>query len=216
MGLYYSTVNDLLKQTLDIVMSAEVFNSFRLVGGTALSLQLGHRLSVDIDLFSDLPYGDIDFGSIDKFLESTFSYTHHLPDLNPSFGKSYTVGMDKDNKIKLDVFYADPFVFPLLEEDGIRMAARNEILAMKIDVIQRGGRKKDFWDIHALLPFHEVRSMLNLHSLRYPYTHDEELILNNFVDFTLADDDFDPICLHGKHWEFIKEDITDAVNAVNR
>lgn len=50
--LYYNTVNELLKQILLTLMSAEVFAPFRLVGGTALSLQLGHRMSIDIDLFT--------------------------------------------------------------------------------------------------------------------------------------------------------------------
>lgn len=38
---------------------AKVFEPFRLVGGTALSLQMGHRLSVDIDLFTDAEYGTL-------------------------------------------------------------------------------------------------------------------------------------------------------------
>jgi hypothetical protein len=54
--------------------------------------------------------------------------------------------------------------------------------------------------------------MLELHSLRYPYGHDRDLIINNLTDFSYADDDFNPICLHGKYWEFIKEDIEDAVS----
>lgn len=64
--IYYNTVNDLLKNTLNTLMESSVFESFRLVGGTALSLQLGHRTSVDIDLFSDAPYGSIDFKVIDE------------------------------------------------------------------------------------------------------------------------------------------------------
>ena len=53
--------------------------------------------------------------------------------------------------------------------------------------------------------------MLSLHKQRSEYTHDEEKILQNFIDFTSADDDFDPVCLKGKYWEFIKEDIQAAV-----
>jgi hypothetical protein len=49
---------------LDILMKSPILNSFRLVGGTVLSLQLGHRLSVDIDLFSDALYGSIDSKSL--------------------------------------------------------------------------------------------------------------------------------------------------------
>lgn len=210
--IYYNTVNDLLKNTLITLMESSVFESFRLVGGTALSLQLGHRLSVDIDLFSDVPYGFIDFKAIDEFIEKTFPYHHHFSNLNPAMGKSYSVGTDNNNVVKLDVFYTDTFIQSPLIEDAIRMATAEEIIAMKIDVVQRIGRKKDFWDLHELLSHYNISTMLSLHEQRYPYTHDEELILNNLINFQLADDDFDPICLRGKYWEFIKEDIVDLVN----
>jgi predicted nucleotidyltransferase component of viral defense system len=209
----YITVNDLLKSTLITLMESSVFESFRLVGGTALSLQLGHRFSVDIDLFSDVPYGSIDFKAIDEFIEKTFPYHHHFSNLDPAMGKSYTVGTDKDHVVKLDVFYTDTFIQPPLIVDEIRMATIEEIIAMKIDVVQRTGRKKDFWDLHELLQKYNLSTMLSLHQERYPYTHDEELIMSNLLNFELAEDDFDPICLRGKYWEFIKEDIVDAVKA---
>ena len=60
--LYTNTINELVKNSLQILMQAPVFDPFRLVGGTALSLQVGHRESIDLDLFSDAPYGSIDFG----------------------------------------------------------------------------------------------------------------------------------------------------------
>ena len=44
--LYYSTINDLLKNSLKILMDSSVFENFRLVGGTALSLQLGLEKTV--------------------------------------------------------------------------------------------------------------------------------------------------------------------------
>jgi len=52
--------------------------------------------------------------------------------------------------------------------------------------------------------------MFALHKQRYIYNHEEEIILSNFTNFELADEDFNPVCLRGKHWEFIKEDIQDA------
>lgn len=214
--LHYNTVNDHLKSSLVTLMRSPVFEQFRLVGGTALSLQLGHRESVDIDLFSDAPYGSIDFKTIDIFIEKTFPYHHHFSNLDPAMGKSYAIGIDMDNVIKLDVFYTDTFIQPSLIEDDIRMATIIEIIAMKMDVIQRIGRKKDFWDLHELLTLYDIRSMLHSHQLRYPYTHDEKLILHNLANFELADDDFNPICLRGKYWEFIKEDIIEVVEAYNK
>ena len=66
-------------------------------------------------------------------------------------GISYIVGDTAEDSFKLDLFYTDAFVFPLREVKAIRMASTEEIAAMKLDVVQRGGRKKDFWDLHALL-----------------------------------------------------------------
>jgi predicted nucleotidyltransferase component of viral defense system len=192
-------------------MSAEELASFRLVGGTALSLQIGHRKSIDIDLFTSSPYKTIDFDRIDRFLETKFSYVDHSPNLRPAMGKSYFIGDDKQNAVKLDVFYTDEFIRETSVEDGIRMASVEEIVAMKLDVVQRGGRKKDFWDLHELFATYTVDDMLRLHLERYPFGHDRQLIIKNFTDFSFADDDFDPICLKGKYWQFIKEDIKDIM-----
>lgn len=54
--------------------------------------------------------------------------------------------------------------------------------------------------------------MLALHEIRHPYTHDRASIKNNFIKFTSADEDFDPVCLKGKHWEIIKLDMIEFVN----
>ena len=211
--LHYRTISKALKSNLHILMQSDLFASFRLVGGTALSLQLGHRSSVDIDLFSDAHYGSIDFSVLDFFLESAFSFCDHLKFTNEAFGKSYLIGESRENAVKLDVFYTDTFVHPPLVIDDIRMADIEEIIAMKMDVVQRGGRKKDFWDLHELLPRFGIQAMIDLHRTRYPYTHEENLIIQNLTDFKEADNDFDPVCLRGKYWAFIKEDIEDAVAA---
>ena len=210
--LYYDTVNNLLRDSLIHLMAAKEFSMFRLVGGTALSLQIGHRQSVDIDLFSDVEYGTIDFYVITDYLKVNFPYVDHQS-MQPAMGKCYFIGENADQAIKLDVFYTDTFIQPALVEDTIRMASLEEIIAMKVDVVQRGGRKKDFWDLHALFDLYNMERMLELHEKRYPYSHDKKLILQNFTDFTEADDDFDPICLKGNYWEFIKEDIEGIVSS---
>jgi hypothetical protein len=51
--------------------------------------------------------------------------------------------------------------------------------------------------------------MLAMHKQRFPYTHDGHQIRRYLVNFENADEDFDPICLKGKHWEIIKLDIID-------
>jgi predicted nucleotidyltransferase component of viral defense system len=132
-------------------MSAPEFSKFRLVGGTALSLQLGHRVSVDIDLFTDAEYNSIDFNLIENFLYSNFEYVDTGFGIPIALGKSFLIGENQDNSVKLDVYYTDHFIQTPITEEGVRIATIEEIIAMKVDVISRKGRKKDFWDIHELL-----------------------------------------------------------------
>jgi hypothetical protein len=212
MMLYWNTVNDLLRESLLILMLASELKDFRLVGGTALSLHLGHRMSVDIDLFTDASYGSIDFDAIEDFLKTSFGYVEGDFGGNPGMGKSYMIGPTSDNLVKLDIYYSmDPFFQESVVIDNIRLASIEEIIAMKVDVIQRGGRKKDFWDIHELLDSYTISQMIGLHALRFEWTHNEAQIRNNFILFHDADLEPDPICLKNKEWVFIMEDIEDAV-----
>lgn len=213
--LFYSTVDPLLKSILLQLMAADEFKEFRLVGGTALSLQLGHRISIDIDLFTSAAYGSIDFEKIDSHLTETFPFLEYYPIL-PAMGKSYRVGNSAKNFIKLDVFYTDDYISDILEADGIRMANLADIVAMKVEVVQNLGRKKDFWDLHKLLENYSIEEMIGLHQKRYPYNHDRSLIIKNFTDFSLADDEPDPNCLEGKYWELIKLDFEEKIEQINK
>lgn len=210
-SLFYNTVSPILLGTLKKLMEFPLFAPFRLVGGTSLSLQLGHRQSVDIDLFTDSEYSTIDFAAINKYLEGNFNYVDSLNTAIIGMGKSWFIGESESNCIKIDLYYTDSFIRPCLTRDRIRFAKLEDITAMKLDVIARGGRKKDFWDIHELLETFSLEQMLYLHKERYPWTHDKAEILKKLIEFEQADDDFDPICMKNKYWELIKLDILETV-----
>jgi hypothetical protein len=211
MPLHFNTVTPLLRTILEDLMQAQEFDSFRLVGGTALSLYYGHRMSVDIDLFSDADYGSLDFKAIDDYLRAYYFYVDSM-DIQPvGMGKSYYVGRSAEESVKLDLYYTDEFIDALQEYGSIRLASRSEIAAMKLDVVQRGGRKKDFWDIDMLLEDFSIGEMFALHKQRYPYTHDRMLLMDQFTDFSGADEDFEPLCLRGRHWELIKLDMIELI-----
>lgn len=213
--LYYNTVTPLLRKILIHLMSSDVFADFRLVGGTALSLHRGHRMSVDIDLFTDAEYNSINFDSIEAFLREHYPYVDTYNYNVIGFGKSYFIGNSQDDAIKLDLFYTDSFIDGVIVVDDIRLASVEEIIAMKLDVILRTGRKKDFWDIHELIEDYTIEDMFALHEKRYPYTHDREVLITKFIDFEEADDDFEPDCLRGNYWEFIKLDIIDFIGGID-
>ena len=192
-------------------MQSSLFDPFRLVGGTALSLQCGHRMSDDIDLFTDSPYDSLDFAEIDKFLRKTFAYVSDLAPGPVGMGVACLVGHLKHESVKLDLYYTDTFIQPPFHFGPYRLATVEEIIALKIDIVQRKARKKDFWDLDELLNTYSIEQMITLHKQRYPYNHDEKLIRENFVDFERADEDFTPICLKGKHWELIKLDFVERL-----
>src|SRR5690606_6972463 len=104
-------------------------------------------------------------------LKNTFAYVDFFTNLQPGLGRSYSIGNSGNDNVKLDLFYTDPFIRTPLIEDGIRLATLDEIIAMKIDVVQRGARKKDFWDLHELLSKYSLVEMLQLHEERYEYDH---------------------------------------------
>ena len=214
-SLHWHTVTPILKAGLTKLMSVPMFSPFRLVGGTSLSLQLGHRASVDIDLFTDATYNSVNFYAIDTALKNIFPYVYppRLPK-TIGMGLSYIVGNTSHDSFKLDMYYTDSFIYDMLQVENIRMASIKEVAAMKIDVVQRMGRKKDFWDIHELCDTYTIEDMISFHQARYPYTHERETILKNLIDFSAADNDFDPICLRGKKWELIKLDMINRMSGI--
>jgi predicted nucleotidyltransferase component of viral defense system len=211
MKLHTETTSALLWDILNQLMGLGELASFRLVGGTSLSLQLGHRISVDIDMFSDAVYGSINFGMIDSLLQNTFGYVDLGLGNAKGMGKSYFIGYNKDNMVKLDLFYTDPFKYPIIAYQGLRLSRLEEVTAMKLEVIGQNGRKKDFWDIYELRKHFSWKDMLGFYEQRYPYGHTKEELVAKLTDFTLADSDLDPICLKGNYWELIKLDIEEEV-----
>lgn len=209
--LFWDTITPLLRTVLTKMMEAGPFQQFRLVGGTSLSLQLGHRISVDIDLFTDAAYDSINFSVIDNFLRDSFTYVSEPQSGVIGMGQSYLIGESEGDSVKLDLYYTDTFIQPELVIEPFRLATIEEIIAMKIDIVQRVARKKDFWDLHELLAQYTLGQMIELHKTRYPYNHHEEVIRTNFTNFTIANGDFDPICLKGKYWELIKYDLVQVL-----
>ena len=207
--LHYETVTPYLRNTLMRLMNDSLFDVFRLVGGTSLSLRIGHRVSIDIDLFSNVPYGDLDFHALQSHLRAMFPYCVGDCGPVPGMGATWFIGNSRDDAVKLDLFYTDDFIGEMVVEDGIRMASVEDIIAMKLDVVARGGRKKDFWDLHELSMSLPVSEMLDLYEKRYPYGYGRQAVVQGFSNFTKADAEPDPLCLFHKDWDTIKRDLTE-------
>ena len=207
--LQYQTVKPILRSTLERLMEIDEFKPFRLVGGTSLSLRYGHRMSDDIDLFTDAEYGSLDFKLLQDILRREFPYCQGDCGEIVGFGTSYLVGNSTNDNVKVDLFYTDPFIRQMEQRDKIRMASVDDIVAMKMEVISRGGRKKDFWDLHMLRNHYSEEQMLSLYEERYPYGATKEECVAGLTNFSVADTEPDPKCLEGKVWQLIKLDFVE-------
>ncbi len=211
MKLYLNTVSELLWSSLKKLMYTEEFNDFIIVGGTSLSLQLGHRESVDIDLFTDIEYGSLDFALLETKLDEIFPYVDRPSVDLVGMGKSYFIGNNENESVKLDLFYTDPFVFPSIVEQDVRFSGIEEVAAMKLEVIANGGRKKDFWDIHELLETYTLDEIVDFYLKRNPYGFTKDELVPKIIDFSAAEEDFTPNCFRKKVWELIKLDLEKVV-----
>lgn len=211
MKLYYETVSKPLLECLKKLMANSAFDDFVLVGGTALSLQLGHRISVDIDLFTANDYGSMNLENIKTALSNTFPYIEGLEKLNGrNLGYTVYIGDSQIDNVKLDLFYTEKFITPTIHQDGLRLASLQDIAAMKMEAIVNSKRKKDFWDVHELLDCFSLSELIQCGLQRSPYTLTENDILNTLCNLTeiteLRNDNF-VLCLKGKYWELIVEDL---------
>ena len=211
MKLHFDTVSPLLQDVLEFLMERQELKRFRLVGGTSLSLQLGHRISTDIDLFTDSDYGSVDFDAIDSMLKKTFAYFQESLVTEVSLGRPYFVGKSENEAVKLDIYYTDKFLYEPLLIKNIRVADRRDIVAMKLETIVQASRKKDFWDLHELMEHFTLVEMISFYKKRYPFGYNENEIVNALLNISSADNDLDPICIKSKFWELIKFDLIEAV-----
>jgi predicted nucleotidyltransferase component of viral defense system len=213
MKLHYETVSKPLLECLQKLMANSAFNDFVLVGGTALSLQLGHRISVDIDLFTANDYGSMNLKEIKDALSNTFSYFDGLEKLTErNLGYAVYVGNSQAEKIKLDLFYTEKFIAPIIQQDGLRLASLQDLAAMKIEAITNNKRKKDFWDIHELLEYFTLEEMLQYGLQRNYQTLNVDTAINSLYHSIEISQDSVITCLKGKYWELITDDLKTAAN----
>ncbi|MDD4460386.1 MAG: nucleotidyl transferase AbiEii/AbiGii toxin family protein [Proteiniphilum sp.] len=190
--------------TLDLVKRIQalpVLSETRLVGGTALALQLGHRLSIDLDFF-----GTWQDRNLQPALESCGAVIRT--------GGSGRLQFYEIDKVKVDfVTYECPWLRNPVVEDEIRMAHIEDIAAMKLEAVTSRGKKKDFMDIAFLLDQFDIRRMLDLYQKKYP-SGLMLLVLRSLVYFDDAEDDPMPMMLKPLDWETTKERIRQAVRQV--
>ena len=196
--------------TLDLIqtlMQDHQLNSFYLVGGTALSLRIGHRESIDIDLFTS---SDFDVDGLAVHLRNTYGADVKRHKGNYVSGSIGEVDFD---------FISHKYrsIRPIESIEGIRMMSNQDISAMKINAIVNSGQRiKDFIDMHYLLMEIPLNEILDYYCRKYPNvdpnTAKSSLMYHNDIDFNV------PVKLmDGKlKWQDVQKSISKAVREYKR
>ena len=204
--LQYTTVLPATLELLKVLMQKKRLVNFNLVGDTSLALQIGHRLSIDIDLFTIN-----DFDTSEIVLELKEDLHFDIIQQNPNtLTLNIEYPINSNQFIKVDVLkYPYPLLNAIIKNDGIRLLSIEDIIPMKLSAVSNRGAKKDFYDIYFLLDKYSLKEMLELFSKKFPNINHFHLI-KSLTYFNTADEDANPKVFKKLSWEQVKEKIIKA------
>ncbi|GHT73813.1 hypothetical protein AGMMS50262_05560 [Bacteroidia bacterium] len=150
-----TTVEGLTLVLLKRLQQEPLLKDLRLVGGTALALQLGHRHSVDLDFFGKIEEDGVQIAN--QLKKNGFEV-----ELKYDTKKNIKVFLIDGVKVDM-VNYPFEWIDKPIEEEGVRMVSLKDIAAMKLSAITNRGTKKDFIDVYTLLQHFSLKEMLDFY-----------------------------------------------------
>lgn len=173
-------VNTATLELIKELQHKDYLQGFVLVGGTALALLLGHRDSVDIDLFCDFDFNE---NQLKNNLVKDFAFNQQ------TISKNTLLGFIRDIKVDF-IKHQYKKIAPTTEQNGINIASIQDICAMKLNAISGSGRRvKDFIDIYYLLDEYSLKDMIGFFNTKYQLDSDFHVLksLTYFEDANLSD-----------------------------
>ena len=199
--LYLETVESSTLELLKKLQRLPVLEQTRLVGGTALALQLGHRKSIDLDFF-----GTVDCEA--EYLRESIAGIASLTILK----ESPHIHIYIVDGIKVDIVnYIYPWLDDVVLEQGLRLASVSDIAAMKITAIIGRGTKKDFIDIAFLLHHFSLEEILHFYAAKY---NDSSVFMamKSLAYFDDAEADPMPDMFVNQSWQQVKAYILSKIS----
>jgi len=191
--LKYEAIYPGTLELLKKLMKLPGLDNFYLVGGTALALRIGHRISIDLDLFTHVEFSTQELISEIELLGSIKIIGEARNTLN--------VVIDG---VEVDIIRHN---YPLLEEieiiDGLRLISKKDIAAMKLSAIARRGSKKDFYDVYFILQEFSTEELFEFYKLKYKSREMFHLV-KSLVYFGEADLEPAPEMLIDVDWSNVK------------
>lgn len=178
-----------------------VMRSFYLAGGTAVVLRLGHRISRDLDLFSET--NTLDRPHREEIVAALQATGRNIVIQRSAF-TTLTVLADGHH---LGFFsYAYELVGDMSELAGVRVASLADVALMKIDALSGRGARRDFIDLYVIAQQIPLETLMELGQHKYPRYRDFRLnALAAITQFETAEEDADPILLQPIEWNEVKQ-----------
>ena len=203
--LQLRTIDSDTYSLLQELSGLDFLNDFSLAGGTSLALQLGHRISIDLDFFTLVEFDPEEL--LDQLRQS---YKINNASLSTNTLSLYIRSNKKNIKVEF-LRHNYKLLKKIQIVNNIRLYAIEDIAAMKLNAVANRGSKKDFYDIYQLLHKFSITELLDLFKEKYKSSNAFTVIksLNYFED---ADMEPDPMSLIDVDWNIIKKRLSKEVN----
>ena len=188
------------KRALAVLGESGIMKDAYLAGGTALALRLGHRVSVDLDFFSNKEFEERTFAERMRTLSVEFT----LEKLDWRTVLGYV------GEIKFSLFF---YYYPLLAKPSdylnIRIADIKDIAPMKLLAVSDRGLKRDFIDLYFIIVVDKIftlEEIFELYDLKFKkFQQNKAHILKSLAYFEAADLTPMPAMLREINWEHLKQ-----------
>ena len=178
---------------------------YYLAGGTALALVEGHRVSVDLDVFVERMRSTEDV--LDRL-------RGQVPELSVTSLEAGTVYVEVHGVQVSVIEYRYPLLGPTVATDGLALANRDDIAAMKLSAIASRGSRKDFVDLWILLTRHRsLTEYLALYEEKFE-VRDVGHVVRSLVHFDDAERDPPLRLLVDIDWELVKRNFRSRVGGL--
>ena len=194
--LHYETVDEGTLGLLKQLQSLSILSEMRLVGGTSLALQIGHRKSIDIDLFGNLS------AEYENLIDELKTIGEVVPLKNSKNIHSLLI-----NNIKVDIEnYEYEWLTNKITTENIQLATIEDIAAMKLNAIIGRGSKKDFIDLFFILKNYSLATIMEFYTKKYN-DGSAFLVLKSLTYFKDADMEEMPFMFNDIDWQTVKDNI---------
>lgn len=193
--MFFNAVDKQLLLLIDqLALRPDVTDPFYLAGGTGLALQLGHRASIDIDLFSQQAF------NAERYASLLIGLGGRVTQVEEGSVHGEAAGV----KVSF-LHYPYPVLKSFQDVHGLKVASLDDIAAMKVVAISQRGDKKDFFDLYEILKTVSPRDLKTQFLEKFGASRINCYhILKSLLYFDDAEQQPDPLSLNGTTWEQVK------------